>query len=73
MTTSRVRFILLGWLAALTVMLFASVQAIVDPLGRAAPAEIAIVFRFGFGFMTVGSILVARRPTEPIARISLAI
>ena len=73
MTTSRVRFILLGWLGALLVIVFASVQAIVEPLGRATAAEIALVIGFGFGFMTVGSILVARRPTEPVSRISLAI
>ena len=46
MTPSRIRLVLLGWLAALFVMVFASGQAIVDPLGRATPAEIALVFGF---------------------------
>ena len=52
MATSRVRFILLGWLGALLVIVFASLQAIVEPLGRATAAEIALVIGFGPAVVT---------------------
>jgi hypothetical protein len=73
MTASRARLALASWLAALLVILAATWQAIVDPQGATSPEEVALVFGFGFGFMTVGAILVARRPDEPVSRISLAI
>jgi hypothetical protein len=73
MTASRVRLVMLTWLLGLLVILTATWQAIAVPRGAATPEEIALVFGFGFGFLTVGAILVARRPAEPVSRISLAI
>jgi len=73
MIASRARLVLLVWLLATAVILLASWVALTDPRNSAEWEEVVLVPGLGFGFMTVGAILVARRPREPVGRISLLI
>ncbi len=73
MIASRARLVLLVWLLAVAAILLASWVALADPRNSAEWEEVVLVPGLGFGFMTVGAILVARRPREPVGRISLLI
>ena len=73
MTASRTRLVLLVWLLALAVILLATWVALADPRGATTWEEVVLVVGLGFGFTTVGAILVARRPREPVGRLALLI
>ncbi len=73
MTSTRVRLVSVTWLLALLVTIVASWAALTDPRAATTWEEVVVVFGFGFGFTTVGAILVTRRPREPVGRMALLI
>jgi hypothetical protein len=73
MTASRVRLVSTAWVLALLVIVLATWAAMTDPRAATNWEEVVLVVGFGFGFTSVGAILVTRRPREPVGRMALLI
>ena len=73
MTASRVRPAFLVWLFAMLVIVVSGWVLLPFPRRPTGWEEIVWTIGFGMGFATVGAILVDRRPSEPVSRITLAI
>ena len=73
MTAHRVRPALLAWLFAMLVILVSGWVLLPFPRRPTGWEEIVWTIGFGVGFVTVGAVLVDRRPREPVSRITLAI
>jgi hypothetical protein len=73
MTVFRLRPALVVWLLAMLVIVLSGWILLPFPRRPTGWEEIAWAIGFGAGFVSVGALLVDRRPHEPVSRITLAI
>jgi hypothetical protein len=73
MTLSRIRPAFVVWVLAMLVLVLSGWILLPFPRRPTGWEEIAWVLGFGAGFTTVGALLVDRRPSETVSRITLGI
>ena len=73
MSPSRIRPALVVWVIAMLVIVVSGLILLPFPRRPTGWEEIVWVFGFGVGFTSVGALLVDRRPSEAVSRITLGI
>ena len=73
MTPSRIRPAFVVWVVAMLVIVLSGWILLPFPRRPTGWEEIVWVFGFGVGFTSVGALLVDRRPSEAVSRITLGI